>query len=226
MTVLERLQELNPHVKIYGVDSEEFRMFGKVSKIDCSEMIDYLQNQTEIPEKGHYYTPDDDKMHGFNLYKKAKEENYGLMDIELGYCNGHSNYLNGLEYHKTNEFNIAATDMVIFLGMVQDIKDGYFDTKDAKAFFVPEGTTVELYQTSMHYAPVEVHKSGFKCGVILQKGTNEITGIVDTSASDEHRMLFKMNTWLMVHTDYQEFVKLGAYPGLCGENYKINPLED
>ena len=225
METLDKLRKKNPHLKIYDIHSEEFKKFGRVSDLDCSEMIRYMEENTEIPQEGHYYIPDDEKMHNFSLYQKAKEENYGLMDIELGYCNGHSNYLNGLEYHKTNEFNIAVTDMVIFLGMVKDIQEGKFDTSHAKAFFVAKGEVVELYQTSMHYAPVEVYKSGFKCGVILQKGTNEITGIVDQNATGEKRMLFKKNTWLMVHPDYEEFVALGAYPGICGENFKIDPLD-
>ena len=29
----------------------------------------------------------------------------------------------------------------------------------------------------------------------------------------------------MVHPDYEEFVALGAYPGICGENFKIDPLD-
>lgn len=225
MTVLEKLREANPDLTIYTVHDDEFKRFGKVSELDCREMIRYMEEETEIPKNGHYYIPDDEKMHHFRLYETAKKENYGLMDIELGYCNGHSSYLNGLEYHKTNEFNIAVTDMVLFLGMVQDIENGVFDTKNARAFYVAQGEVVELYQTSMHYAPVEVFASGFKCGVILQKGTNEITGIVDRNASGEHRMLFKKNTWLMVHPDYQEFVDLGAYPGICGENLKLNSLK-
>lgn len=226
MTVLEKLRAANPHIEIHDVHGEEFRRFGRVSDLDCGEMIRYMEAETEIPETGHYYIPDDDRMHGFELYRTAGEEHYGLMEIELGYCNGHSSCLNGLEYHKTNEFNIAVTDMIIFLGMLQDVRDGVFDTKEARAFYVANGEVVELYQTSMHYAPVEVYRSGFKCGVILQKGTNEITGIVDRKASGERRLLFKKNTWLMVHPDYQEFVDLGAYPGIRGENFRINPVEE
>lgn len=226
MTVLEKLRAANPHIEIYDIHGEEFRRFGRVSDLDCGEMIHYMETETEIPETGHTYIPDDDRMHGFQLYRTAREENYGLMEIEVGYCNGHSSYLNGLEYHKTNEFNIAVTDMVIFLGMVQDVRDGVFDTKDARAFYVAKGEVVELYQTSMHYAPVEVYRSGFQCGVILQKGTNEITGIVDVNAVGEKRLLFKKNTWLMVHPDYHEFVALGAYPGIRGENFRINPVEE
>ncbi len=225
MNTLEKLQAANPHITIYDIYSTEFKRFGRVSQLDCSEMIDYLENQTEIPETGHYYTPDDEHMHSFKLYDVAYRENYGLIEVELGYCNGHSTYLNGMEYHKTNEFNIAATDMVIFLGCVIDMEGNYFDTKHARAFYVAKGEVVELYQTTLHYAPCKVFESGFKCGVILSKNTNVLTGIVDTNAVGEHRLLFKQNTWLMVHPDYTEFVELGAFPGIQGENFHINALK-
>ena len=226
MSVLDELRKENPHLEIYDIYGEEFRRFGRISDLDCSEMIEYMEKETEIPKVGHHYILDDENMHGFSLYQTARNENYGLVDVELGYCNGHSSFLNGLEYHKTNEFNIAVTDMVLFLGMVQDVQDGMFDTKNARAFYVPKGSVIELYQTSMHYAPVEVYKSGFKCGVILQKGTNEITGIVDSEAKGEKRLLFKKNTWLMVHPEYKEFVNLGAYPGIFGTNFEIHTIHE
>lgn len=225
-STLERLREANPHITIYDIYSDEFKRFGKVSDLDCSEIIEYMDKHTEIPKEGNFYTPHDKNMEQFSVYKEAYEKNYGLVDVEIGYCNGHSTYLNGLEYHKTNEFNIGATDMIIFLAMVQDMEGITIDTKHARAFFLGKGEVVELYQTSMHYAPCKVFESGFKCGVILTKPTNVLTGIVDRNATGEHRMLFKQNTWLVVHPDFKEFVDLGAYPGITGENYKINCLAD
>lgn len=223
---LKELRKINPHVEIFDIYSKEFKRFGKVSDLDCSEIIDYLIRETEIPQEGNFYTPIDKNMEEFQVFKEAYNKNYGLIDVEIGYCNGQSTHLNGLEYHKTNEFNIGATDMVIFLAMVQDMNGNYIDTKDARAFFLGKGEVVELYQTSMHYAPCKVHVSGFKCGVILSRSTNVLTNIVDIKAEGEHRLLFKQNTWLVVHPDFKEFVDMGAFPGITGENTKINYLMD
>ena len=43
------------------------------------------------------------------------------MPIQIGYCNGNNNKLNGLEYHRDSEINIAVTDMVLMIGMEQDL---------------------------------------------------------------------------------------------------------
>ena len=40
-------------------------------------------------------------------------------------------------------------------------------------FFVPAGTAVELYATTLHYAPCSVDGKEFRCGVVLPRGTNE-----------------------------------------------------
>lgn len=223
---LKRLREANKHIEIFDVHSNEFKRFGRVSSLDCSEIIEYMEKETTIPAESNFYTPIDLKMEKFRVYEEAYKKNYGLIDVEIGYCNGQSEYLNGLEYHKTNEFNVGVTDLVIFLAMVQDMDGNYIDTKNARAFFLAKGEAVELYQTSMHYAPCKVFKSGFKCGVILAKPTNVLTGIVDVLAEGEHRLLFKQNTWLVVHPEFKEFVDMGAFPGIRGENYKINCLED
>lgn len=222
---LAKLRKINEHVEILDIYGSEFKRFGRVSSLDCSEIIGYIQRKTVIPKEGNYYIPHDKSMEKFRVYREAYERNFGLVDIEIGYCNGQSSYLNGLEYHKTNEFNIGVTDMVIFLAMIQDLNGNYIDTKVAKAFFLGKGEVVELYQTSMHYAPCKVFESGFKCGVILTRPTNVLTNIVDVNAEGEHRLLFKQNTWLVVHPEFKEFVEMGAFPGITGENIKIECLK-
>lgn len=58
--------------------------------------------------------------------------------------------------------------------MQQDIEDGdIYDTAKVEAFFVPAGTGVELYATTLHYAPCTAQEGGFRCVVVLPKGTNE-----------------------------------------------------
>ena len=47
------------------------------------------------------------------------------MPIQIGYCNGPNSTLNGLEYHKSSEINIAITDMVLLLGKVQEVENNF-----------------------------------------------------------------------------------------------------
>ena len=65
-------------------------------------------------------------------------------------CNGKNDTLNAVEYHRSSEINIACSDLVLLLGMEQDINrpDNTYDTAQMEAFLVPQGVAVELYATT------------------------------------------------------------------------------
>ena len=48
----------------------------------------------------------------------SASKSFGEMEIQIGYCNGHNSMLNALEYHKSSEINVAATDAVLLLGSI------------------------------------------------------------------------------------------------------------
>lgn len=58
-----------------------------------------------------------------------------------------------MEYHKGNEVLVAVTDLLLILGRLQDVKDFTYESSKAVAFYVPTNTAVELYSTTLHYAP-------------------------------------------------------------------------
>ena len=44
--------------------------------------------------------------------------------------------------------------MILLVGRQQDITEDYtYDTDQIEAFLVPAGTAVEMYATTLHYAP-------------------------------------------------------------------------
>jgi len=148
---------------------------------------------------------------------------YGGMPIQAGWCYGYNTKLNGLEYHKGNEVAIAATDMVLLLGHMDDIawgEDFCFDSKKVVAFFVEAGTVVEQFATTLHFAPNQVKKDEpFITAIILPKGTN-LPLSSPAPAEGESKMLTAVNKWLLVHPD------LGfGYPGIQGENIEVKPVE-
>ena len=78
-----------------------------------------------------------------------------------------------MEYHRSSEVSAAATDAILILGSQQDIADDWsFDTAKCEAFLVPKGTAVEIYATTLHYAPCSVGDERFRVTVVLPKGTN------------------------------------------------------
>ena len=123
----------------------------------------------------------------------------GGLPIQIGYCNGNNHKLNAVEYHRNSEINIAVTDMILLLGWLPDVTDEFtYDTAKIEAFKVPAGTVVEMYETTLHYAPCNAADGGFKCVVILPKGTN--TPIDFTLAADgEDKLMTAKNKWLIAH---------------------------
>lgn len=157
----------------------------------------------------------------FPWAKTLEQESFGFLPIEFGHCSGYNNKLNALEYHRSSEIDIAATDLILLVGRQQDIDlSSYtYDTARVEAFFVPAGTAVELYATTLHFAPCSVDGKEFRCGVILPKGTNE--ALPETvSSSGENALLFAVNKWLIAHEE-SGLQKDKAWIGLVGENIKL-----
>ena len=89
-----------------------------------------------------------------------------------------------------------------------------------KAFFCPAGVPVEVFATSLHYAPCSAAKGeGFKVLVILPRGTNGPKPEM-VPLNDEDKMLWACNKWLLAHPDSKEAAS-GAVKALTGTNIDI-----
>lgn len=220
MSKFEQLKSLNSHLSFYHVEEKQFKNYGKViTDYNFDEIKAYME-EIQIPSEGNIYVASDSIMEEKSLKKQIEANSYGQMPIQIGYCNGLNTSLNGLEYHQGNEINFAVTDMVLLLGKVQDISEGLYDSKNVDAFFIPEGTAVELYGTTLHFAPCKVTDEGFKTIVILPKGTNEpLAGGVD---SESDQLLFMKNKWLLAHPNRKILIDKGAHPGIKGDNIQVN----
>ena len=200
-------------MKIYSIYDEEFKDYGRLAKADYSELLELLKD-TECPN-GVVYCPTIEAFEKLAVKDFLQINMYGGMPIQIGYCNGHNSTLNALEYHKSSEINVGPTDCILVLGKMQEIEDGIFDTAKAKAFLLPAGVAVEIYATSLHYAPWGVDGKGFQIAIILPKGTN-----YEKPEGAECPLLWGSNKWLLAHPDSNE-AKNGAYIGLKGENLHL-----
>jgi hypothetical protein len=216
--MLKTLKALNPSLIVTDVFAESFLKYGKVLDEFPVNRIEKLMEETDIPQEGNKYVPSVESWEQGELKPFIEKTYFGCMSIQLGYCNGKNSNLNGLEFHKGSEINVAFTDFVLLLGHVNDIKDGCFSVENIEAFFVPKGTAIEMYQTTLHLAPCKVTDDGFKCAVILPSGTN-------TSLSEEEKdhdqLLFMKNKWLLSHPENVRFMSQGAHAGIIGENIAL-----
>ena len=205
-------------MKIQNVADDAFRRYGKVLEgYDFTELLKEMKH-TPVPEDVTY-VPSVEEMEALPVAKELQNKGYGGLPIEIGYCNGHNKKLNGLEYHRSSEINVAVTDLVLLIGHQQDVeKDFTYDTSKVEAFLVPAGTAIEVYATTLHYAPCHVNESGFQCVVVLPKGTNtELT--FEKAAEGEDKLLTAKNKWLIGHAEGG--LPENAWIGLKGENITI-----
>ncbi len=206
-------------MQIYSVFDPEFSEFGKVlTGYDTAELIEAMK-KIDMPDGGVAYEPGIDSLEACGIFKELGENAFGGMPIQLGMCWGYNKALNCLEYHRNSEINIGTTDFVLLLAKQEKIIDGMLDTADVKAFSAPAGTVVEVYATSLHYAPCRDNEEGFRVAIVLPKNTNtDIDKVVEKDPED--KMLWARNKWLLAHPDSSE-ASQGAYIGLKGENVTI-----
>lgn len=202
-------------MKIYNVTDERFKAYGKVVKdIDFSEMVRVLKEETPIPEDVAY-VPGLEALESLPAGEELSRKVYGEMPIQIGYCNGHNSLLNALEYHKSSEINVAATDAILLVGKEQDIKEDFtYDTALAEAFLLPQGMAVEMYATTLHYAPCGVDGAGFQVAIVLPKGTN--LDLEESHEGGEDGHLTAKNKWLLGHPEGG--LPQGSPMGLVGKN--------
>ena len=204
-------------MKIQNVSDAAFKKYGKViTGLDCSDIIAAMA-ETPCPENV-VYVPGAESLESCASAKDIAYTFYGGMPVQIGYCNGHNHLLNAVEYHRDSEINIAVTDLILILGKEQDItEDHTYDSSKMEAFLIPAGTTIEVYATTLHYAPCNVAASGFKCVVVLPKGTNtDIT--LEEKHTPEDDLLFARNKWLLSHPDANI---AGSVAGIKGENLSV-----
>lgn len=221
--MLKQLNEKND-VEILSVRDTRFESYGRIiDGFDFSELLDYMEEQTEIPENGNIYTASVSEMENTDIAEKVKNLIYGEMPIEIGYCNGRNTTYNGFEYHKGSEINIAVTDFMLVLGHSWEIKENTYKIEDAKVFFVEKGTAIEMYQTTLHLSPCRVRDEGFKDIVILPRGTNTPLEKKEQCLCEnsEGRLLLQKNKWVIAHPEREPLIRQGAYPGLLGENKEL-----
>ena len=204
-------------MKIQNVGDASFRKYGKILEgYDFTGLIKAMKH-TPVPEDV-IYVPSSEELEALEVGKDLQNRGYGGLPIQIGYCNGHNKKLNAAEYHRSSEINVAVTDLVLLIGCQQDVEDDFtYDTSKIEAFLVPAGTGIEVYATTLHYAPCHVNDGGFQCVVVLPKGTNtELT--FPAADIGEGRLITAKNKWLIAH---EEAGIEGAFCGLRGENIDI-----
>lgn len=202
-------------MNILKITDPAFRKYGKIiTNIDFSQLVEALAD-TPAPDSV-IYEPSVKELEALPVFAEVTTKTYGELPIQIGYCNGQNYLLNALEYHRSSEINVGGTDAILILGLQQDITDDFtYDTAKAEAFLLPKGCAVEIYATTLHYAPCSVGDNKFQVAIILPKDTNlPLDDAHDRTWED--KLITAKNKWLIGHPEGG--LDEGAFIGLVGEN--------
>lgn len=204
-------------MEIKQITDPSFRKYGRIIKdVDFSGLVEKLMD-TPLPEDV-IYVASVPELEALPVFAELQTKVYGELPIQVGYCNGHNHKLNAFEYHRCSEINVAAMDAVLILGAQQDITEDFtYDTSKAEAFLLPKGTAVEVYATTLHYAPCNQGDAGFRVSIVLPKGTN--TDLEEKHMDGEDGHLTAKNKWLLGHPEGG--LPEGSPMGLTGENLTV-----
>ncbi len=202
-------------MKIKKVTDAAFLKYGRVvSGIDFSGLVEALCEKTPLQE-AVAYEPSVEALEILPVLEELRVKCYGELPIQIGYCNGKNYCLNALEYHRSSEINVAGTDAILLVGRQQDITEDFtYDTSLVEGFLLPKGMAVELYATTLHYAPCSVGDEGFRVAIVLPRDTN--LPLEKAHDGGEDRLIAAKNKWLIGHAEGG--LPEGSYIGLTGKN--------
>ena len=208
-------------MKIYSVYDPEFKPYGQIVTGMEDTVAEILNTLKDAPcTDAVEYVPTWEPLQKLGAAEEVSLHCYGGMPVQLGWCNGHNTKLNCLEYHRDSEFNLGTEDFILLLALQAEIENGLLDTAKVKAFRVPAGVMVEVYATTLHYAPCHADAAnGFRVLVALPWLTNTDRPVM-ANRTPEDEIMTARNKWLLAHPESSE-AKNGAKVGLTGVNIDL-----
>lgn len=219
--MLKKLRELNPGLELEDVGSEAFCTYGKLLPyVEFTKMKQFVLD-TPMPED-EFYCPESKELMESEEAEMMKRYVFGGVPCQIGYYNGRVSRMDAMEYHKCSEVLYLLEDAVLLTAHIWDIKDGTMDSSCVKAFYAPKGSCVELYATTLHYAPCMTGPQGVRQIVVQSLGTNTDLDQPAEDKNGENRLLFQKNKWLIIHPLAKALADKGAYVGITGENLEVH----
>lgn len=174
-------------MEIKKLTEASIKEYGRIIQGDYFERLLEKMQRVKYPAEGVEYVMAAKELEVEDIKRKVEETIYGGVPVQIGYCIGKNKSLNALEYHRSSRL---------------------------EAFYVPAGTTIEFYATTLHYVPCAAKGDTFRSIVILTRGTNQPLAF-EVEKEGENQLLMAQNKWLIAH---EEAGIEGAFCGLRGEN--------
>ena len=158
-------------MKIYSVYDPEFKPYGQIVEGLANTIQEILLVRRRLPRgrcgiRAGIQTSAGAVRHGGDQRALLRRDARGA-----GLVNGHNTTpeLSGIP-PTANSIWVRRIS-VLLLARQEEIEDGVLDTEKVKAFRVPAGVLVEVYATTLHYAPCHLTKLGASAMVACPWGT-------------------------------------------------------
>lgn len=220
---MEELRKYNPELEIHSVEEPLFARYGTLHPtVRLPEMSRFLTAVERTQEE--YYVPCEARLMALPEAEQFYDL-FGQLPCQIGWYYGYNTRLNAVEYHKCSEILYELEPCVLILGLQWEIQDGCLDTGTMKLFYVPANTCVELYATTLHYAPCRAGAMPVLQIVAQVKDTNTPLSKSVEIKEPEDRYLLERNKWVLVHPEAAAGFAANAWIGLTGTNISIQPVE-
>lgn len=219
MDTLASLRAKNPALPLDSALSPAFRPFGRAVSFEAAALMATCEQAAPMPESGTRYEPSLPALEALPDFARAQSQLRGEGAMQIGCCWGYNTHLGALEYHRASEHLIAVSDVTLLVAPLQAMEGFTLPAGQVRAFLVPQGTTVELYATTLHFAPCQTADTGFRAIIILPRGTNRPLNGPRPEGGDGP-LLWAQDKWLIAHPTHAS-VSRGAFPGIAGEDIAL-----
>lgn len=221
--ILDELRKKNPDLTILSVEDSEFATYGCVHKsVELPEMKKFLYSQER--DAFEYYVPGEEAIESLPEAVQFTEDMFGQVPCQIGWYYGKGSKLNAVEYHKCSEVLYEYEPCVLIVGHLWDIKNDELDSADMKIFYCPADMCVELYATTLHFAPARATAEPVMQIVAQSKGTNTPLLVPAKGNEPENKYLLERNKWVLIHPEAKESFPT-AFVGIKGANITIAAVE-
>lgn len=205
------------------VDEESFDPLGAAHwELDPADFTQMMRESFdgEMGEQA-VYEPVVEALQDHPFIEQVQEVIYDGEAVQVGWVYGNNSSLDYLQNNGVTVTLVSAEDMSLFAGPKEkfDEATSTYATKDAKAFYVPTNSVIELKPDTLYSMPVRVIKStGQLTAVIMPAGI----GLEPASpGSGFDQGLVANNLWIFALPD----VDGGYYAGLTGKNIDIEAAD-
>lgn len=224
MSRIDEFRKANPQYNILDVTDSAFTEYGVIHHREDLHEVDEIMSKYPVPEEGMKYIASIPELEKCRAIMGIRRDIFGEIPIDAGVTLGHADDFTAFEYHQCSEVNIMMDDVVIVLGKRQTLETyGSIDpNREAKMFYVPKNTVIELYNDTLHYAPIQVTKDGYKVIVIVIHGTN---AVLPKGMKSLNPRVVKKGKFQVVHPCRKDKIAQGYKVGLTGDVIKTKPLD-